>query len=130
MNISKKYTSKRSPEVWYIAWISEKTVIPPAVKIESEQKIGGQFILHAKMGSETTRMTGKFLNLSYGKMVQYTWEWEGSHEPTTVTVEFSRKGNETVISLEHTGFKSEESQNAHSMGWDSYVNSVEAFLEA
>jgi len=60
----------------------------------------------------------------------YTWAWEdgGAAEmgETLVTVEFRGRESHTEIVLIHSLFPAEEAKQDHELGWNSYLNRLEA----
>ena len=128
MDLQIEHLSSQGPEDWYHAWISEKTLIDPIVKIECLPQTGGALILHAQLGEEIRRMEGRFLELVPIEKLVYTWQWQGNDECTQVAVQFEVKQAGTRILLTHQGFTNAENREAHLQGWRTYLTGVEAIL--
>ena len=124
MRIEKLYTLDCSPSQIYQAWLSEDSVIPPVVSIQSNPKPKGVY----KLKTEGAVMVGQFAELIQNKLIKYSWSWEGADEKTMVTVRINPIGNGTAIQLVHEGFNSRESLDMHADGWDTYVFGLEKLI--
>ncbi|MEP4094474.1 SRPBCC family protein [Reichenbachiella sp.] len=129
MMILKKYVLDLSRETLFEAWVSPDMTIPPVTKIESNPVLRGVFKLWAESPEAVGIMTGIFEDVICNEKLKYTWQWEGSEEESLVSVEFEQDGNQTTIHLEHSGFLSQESKDAHDVGWDSYVDGLVAKIK-
>lgn len=126
MNIRKEYTLPFPVARVYAAWISPKTVIPPATSMEVVTEIGGVYSVH--VGDAHTE--GVFEAIEPEHYLRYGWKWAGSEESTVVEVEFAANGANTDILIRHGGFTEPDSLAAHDAGWDSYVAGLNALLKA
>lgn len=124
MIIQKTYVLDLSSKTLFEAWVSPNMTIPPVTKIECDPVRGGVFKFWAESPEAVGIMIGVFEEVIHYKKLKYTWQWEGSEEESLVTVEFDEDANQATIRLEHSGFLSQESKDAHDVGWDSYVNGL------
>jgi len=123
-DINKTYVSPIPRSTLFQSWVSEKMVVYPAIKVESNPVAGGHFKLHAESPQGVFVMIGAFIEVVKHQKLQYTWHWEGTEEKTVVTVHFVDQDGGTRIDLNHTGFTSKESREAHDSGWDSYLEGL------
>lgn len=126
MIIEKRYSLHCSPSQVYDAWLSDDSIIPPVVSINSDPKPNGIYLLKTR----DTTMVGKFLELVHNKLIKYSWHWEGTDEETMVTLWIKSDGDGTAIHLIHKGFNSEESLKMHARGWDEYVSALEKLIQS
>ena len=73
-------------------------------------------------------MRGKFLKLEQNQQLKYTWEWEGTDETTTVSVDFITGKEANTVRVTHEGFLTKESRALHASGWDHYFSELESLL--
>jgi uncharacterized protein YndB with AHSA1/START domain len=126
--IKKAYFVNAPLKQVYDKWISNDTVIPPAIKMDITPQVGGKYILISKLGDKETTMTGVFKEVLPYKKLVYTWEWDKDGNESLVMVSFIEEQNKTRIELEHVGLKDRESLSAHSDGWDSYISGLKALF--
>ena len=112
------------------AWVSEGSVVPPVTSIESDPKVGGKYILYVGDGEQQHQMIGVFKQLVWGDKLEYSWNWQGTDEVTTVTVDFQKSDDgSTLVTLSHQGFQTEESKSIHDQGWDSYLSGLSKLID-
>ena len=95
---------------------------------------GGTYMAHMRApdGSEF-RVLGKYEEIVLNERIVFTHGWvnetgERGHE-TVVTILFEDHGDETKLTLQQTGFQSEESCDSHREGWRETVDSLEDYLK-
>ncbi len=127
-DIKKTYVVNAPLKLVYDKWISNDTVIPPAIKMDITPQVGGKYILISNLGDDAMTMAGVFKEvLPYEKLV-YTWEWNNDGNESLVTVSFVDEHNKTRIELKHVGLNDRDSLLAHSEGWDSYISGFKELL--
>lgn len=124
MTIHKEYKLEVAIEVLYEAWISPEMAIAPVTKIECNPVVGGIFKLFAESDEAVGIMIGVFEEVTPSEKLKYSWQWEGSEEKSVVKVQFIEEKGHTLVQLEHSGFVTQESKDAHDAGWDSYINGL------
>ncbi len=125
---TKTYVIPSSVTTVYDAWVSSKTVIPPAIKNEITAEVDGEIHIWTKFCDVESEMIGKFSVVEPYKKLIYSWEWNQDHHISMVCVEFSEtQTNQTEVKLTHSGFTNPESATLHSDGWDHYL---EGFTES
>ena len=130
MKILKTYRMLQPKSEVFEAWVSESSVIAPVTSIKSDPKVGGKYILYVGEGEQQHQMTGVFKQFVRGEKLEYSWNWQGTDEVTTVTVDFQESADgSTLVTLSHQGFQSEESKSIHDQGWDSYVSGLSKLLD-
>lgn len=62
---------------------------------------------------------GRFTEIDRPSRLQHTWMSRKTlGEETTVTVTFQKKGDGTLMTLEHSGFATDDMAQAHEKGWN------------
>lgn len=129
LNIEKIYDLSFPPEQVYAAWVSSDTVISPATAMDIEPVVGGRYRLIMETPEFSGYNEGRFLAVDPGKHVRYTWEWNGDGEITEIDVTFSESATGTLVTVQHRGFRQQDSAHTHDSGWDSYIDGFTKFLE-
>ncbi|SMD38105.1 Uncharacterized conserved protein YndB, AHSA1/START domain [Reichenbachiella faecimaris] len=122
--ILKKFSIPVGRKELFEAWISPQMTIAPITKIECNPMAGGVMNLYAESAEAVGVMNGLFEEVIPNEKLKYSWQWQGSDEQTMVTVIFKDDGLQTLVQLEHTGFLSKESYDAHNSGWDNYLDGL------
>lgn len=74
---------------------------------------------------------GEYLVVEPPHRVVFTWGWEAEGNPvpagsSTVEVTLSPDGEHTLVRLVHRDLPSKESADAHGVGWDHYLERLQA----
>ena len=89
---------------------------------ELDPSPGGNFRVDVSPGAV---VVGRYVEIDPPHRVVFTWGWEGDpHVPpgaSTVEVTLTPDGDETVVTLRHSGLPSDESGAAHAAGWDHFL---------
>ncbi len=76
---------------------------------------------------------GRYLVVSPPDRLVFTWGWVGSSDvppgSSTVEVDLTLDGDETVVRLVHRGFRSDADRAQHREGWDLYLARLSMTLE-
>jgi uncharacterized protein YndB with AHSA1/START domain len=92
-----------------------------------ETRIGGRFFAELK-GPEGAhhRVMGVFKEVAPDRRLAFTWNWLGEDgkprnpdTDTLVTIDLVAKGEETELTLTHTGFQNDDQKARHNSGWNS-----------
>ena len=129
MQISKQYRIEHPAEKIFDAWVSPRSVIAPVTRIEVQPKEGGFYRLYVDSADSTSIMNGEFSTFQPYEKLVYSWEWDNNGEKTTISVDFTSVGEQTIINLTHSGFDNENSFKMHDNGWDSYIKGIKKILE-
>jgi uncharacterized protein YndB with AHSA1/START domain len=75
---------------------------------------------------------GRFTQLDRGSRLQHTWVSPNTLGlESTVTVSFKKKGDDTVMTLVHTGLPDNDQGRSHDGGWNYFMGNFEKrFLAA
>ena len=92
--------------------------------------VGGHYRLTAKMPGYVGKNEGKFLAVEPGKHLRYTWEWNGDGDVSEIDVTFTASGDNTTLTLIHSGFSNQEGIDSHDSGWESYIAGLTEFLRS
>lgn len=127
-------------KVWD-AWTKEEQLMqwkaPMGMMVPSastDLQIGGAY--HIVMRGDTVEnkdmkllLEGMYKTIEKPHKLSFTWKWEGQDEETLVTVLFkSLAEKKTEVTLIHEGFKTRESRNGHSKGWESTLGKLSILL--
>lgn len=70
--------------------------------------------------------TGEFTEIVPGKLLRYTWGWQGSDgDASTVTIELTPDGDGTLVRLIHEGLEG-DARTSHTEGWNHYMDRLQA----
>jgi uncharacterized protein YndB with AHSA1/START domain len=115
------------------AWMDPKTPVNPwsgTKNLIFDPRVGALFyFVHSHEGSDIQHY-GKFDVLERGKKAQYTWMSPYTRGlESLVTVTFTEKGGDTLVSLTHANLPDDDYGRAHDGGWSSYMNKVVAMFQ-
>jgi uncharacterized protein YndB with AHSA1/START domain len=80
--------------------------------------VDGLFYLAVKHEGRTWPHFGRFVAIERPRRVEYTWMSEGTHGvESVVTVTFEPRGEQTEVTLRHTGVPDDETGRKHEQGW-------------
>lgn len=98
-----------------------------AVEVDVDLRIGGAFRVVMDTNDALIQpppemgrfliATGNYRLIKKPRELVFSWAWEGQDETSQVSLTFSPKGEKTVLVLEHTGLKDENSRIFHEDGW-------------
>ena len=128
IEVSVERTIPAPLETVYDAWLDPKTpgtVWNAAEKFSLDAKVDGLFFWRVPGNSHY----GRFTEMKRPSRMQYTWVSPStSGLESMVTVTFKKKGNETVMTLVHTGLPDTNGGKGHEKGWNFFVgNFAEQF---
>lgn len=128
MLLNKRYELPFPPAEVFAAWVSKQSVIAPVTAIDINARVGGVFRLQVGDGEDAHVMQGRILDIDAARHLRFTWCWNGGTE-STVDVRFHAAGRGTRVLLEHSGLSSEDDEQRHAAGWDSYIQGLGQLLE-
>lgn len=97
-------------------------------------RVGGTLRVDSRdpAGGEPVIITGVYREITPPAKVSFTWKYEGDEDwadcESVVTVEFKAIGDQTELTLTHTGFPSAESRGNHNVGWARCMDKMDAVL--
>ena len=111
------------------AWLDPAnpgTVWNGSEKLVLDAKVGRLFYFrHVIEGTELPHY-GCFTAIDRPKRIQYTWMSRHTRGmETLVTVTFQKKGEDTLLTLNHAGLPDDELGHAHEGGWKHYLDILE-----
>ncbi|HEV7132204.1 MAG TPA: SRPBCC domain-containing protein [Gaiellaceae bacterium] len=116
-------------------WWSASPELRPG-SIEVDLRVGGRYRLTMVDADGVEHVAfGEYVTVSRPERLAFTWSWEESHADavdgngTLVEVEFTPDGDGTLVTLTHTGFRSEESRTSHERGWTGCLDSLERRMQ-
>jgi uncharacterized protein YndB with AHSA1/START domain len=114
------------------AWLDPNQPVNPfsgSKKLIFDLKVDGLFyFVHHHNGADIQHY-GKFDVIDKPKKVQYTWMSPYTHGlESLVTVTFTAKGDDTLVSLTHAGLPDDDFGRAHEGGWGGYLKKLEALF--
>lgn len=115
-------TIPASPAQVFDAWLSPKVPGTPwnmAEKLSLDPKTDGLFFWHAKGVSHY----GRFTEVDRPVRMQHTWvSPHTSGLESVVTVTFKKQGENTVMTLVHSGLPDTPGGRKHESGWNYFLN--------
>lgn len=97
-------------------------------------RVGGSYRLETREpdSGEVFTVTGTYREITPPAKVVFTWTYEGDEDwagcESVVSVEFKAVGDQTELTLTHTGFPSAESRSNHGQGWNTCMDKMDALL--
>ena len=109
------------------SWYGPEGYTIPACDIDA--RVGGKYRIemHSPAGGVSV-LTGEFREIKAPVRLVYSWAWlqgAGRGPETLVTLTFKEKDGGTELTLEHTGFATEDARARHRHGWESSMTSLE-----
>lgn len=102
-------------------WIDPKSPGGPwfgADRVILNPVVDGLFYLAAKHQGRTWPHYGRFLEIDRPRRIEYTWMSEGTKgSESIVTLTFEPRGNDTEVTLRHSGVPDDETGLKHKDGW-------------
>jgi uncharacterized protein YndB with AHSA1/START domain len=115
------------PSEVFDAWLDPK--IPGTLwhgheKLIFNPEIDGLWYLLSLMHRrEGTPHYGRFIEINRPSRIQHSWMSRNTlGEETTVTVTFQKKGEDTLMTVLHSGLPNEDMATAHEKGWNSILD--------
>jgi glutathione S-transferase len=76
---------------------------------------------------------GRYLVIERPARLAFTWTWEPPHSmanvETIVTIQLIQQGDETILTMTHTGLPNETERAEHEQGWTGAYVSLEKVLK-
>ena len=125
MDLTFNRTIAASPAEVFDAWLDPTHPATPfngSEKLLLDPKVDGMFYFrHLMEGTELPHF-GRFTVVDRPKKVQYTWMSRHTRGlESVVTVTFQKKGEDTLLTLNHAGLPDDEMGRAHDDGWKHYL---------
>ena len=122
LEIKVERTIPASPDEVYEAWLNPKFPGNPwsqAEKLLFNPKVDGFFYWRIK----ETPHYGRFTEMEPAKRIQHTWMSPYTlGEESTVTITFKKQGENTLMTLIHSGLPDSEEGKAHHEGWSHFMD--------
>jgi len=111
-----------SPGEVFDAWMNPEvpgTTWQKAEKFKLDVKVDGLYYWHINGKS----IYGRFTEIERPSRIQYTWVSPNTLGlESTVTVTFSKKGESTLMTLQHSGLPDHELAMGHEKGWTHFLD--------
>jgi glutathione S-transferase len=90
--------------------------------VTSDLRVGGRFRIEMHSpDDEVFIVGGVFRVIDPPRRLVFTWKWEPEHTmagvETTVAIDLEADGDETLLTMTHTGLPNEEERSSHEWGW-------------
>lgn len=95
--------------------------------VTADLRVDGRFRLEMHGPDEGPYANGVFVTSGRYRVIDpprrlvFTWKWEEGHTmagvETTVAIDLEAHGDETLLTMTHTGLSSEEECSSHEWGW-------------
>jgi uncharacterized protein YndB with AHSA1/START domain len=114
-------TISASPENVFDVWMDAKSPGGPwfgSDRVILNPIVDGLFYLAVKHEGRTWPHYGRFLQIDRPRVVEYTWMSEGTKgAESIVTVTLEPRGEQTEVTLRHSGVPDDEMGRKHKDGW-------------
>jgi uncharacterized protein YndB with AHSA1/START domain len=121
MDITVKRTIPATPEKVYDVWIDPKSPGGPwhgAERVILNAVVDGLYYLAIKHEGRVWPHYGRFARLERGRLIEHTWMSEGTKGlESLVTITLEPRGEETEMTLRHSGVPDDEMGRRHEEGW-------------
>lgn len=119
-----------NPNVLKLLWHPLRAHI---VRMDLQPLLGRNYSISANNeGSRTISITGRFLRVEFGKVLEYTWtlkrEDKSIEENGVVLVEFLSFGNQTKLKLIQTGLRDRDSRDIHRRIWLNLIDALQHYF--
>lgn len=115
-------TIPASPDKIFDVWIDPKSPGGPwhgCERVILNPVVDGLFYLLVKHEGRSWPHYGRFVTLDRPHRIEHTWVSEGTKGiESVVHLTFEPKGNETEVTLRHSGFPDDEMGCGHKDGWN------------
>jgi uncharacterized protein YndB with AHSA1/START domain len=115
-------TIPASPEEVFDAWLDPKVPGNPwnmAEKLLLNPQVDGFFFWHVR----GTSHYGRFTQIEKPARIQHTWVSPNTLGlESTVTVTFQKRGEDTLMTLTHSGLPDTEGGRGHEKGWNYFLD--------
>ena len=110
-----------SAEKVFEVWMDPKSPGGPwfgAERVILNPVVDGLFYLAVKHEGRTWPHYGRFVRIERPRQVEYTWVSEGTQGvESVVAVTFEPRGDQTDVTLRHSGVPDDEMGRRHEQGW-------------
>lgn len=122
-------TIRASPAEVYDVWLDTKSPGGPwfgCNRVILDPKVDGLFYHSVRHESRDWAHYGRFITLERPRRIEHTWVSEGTRGlESVVSLSFEPEGNETRVTLRHTGVPDDEFGLMHKDGWGFVLGSIE-----
>lgn len=97
-------------------------------KAEVDAREGGSFLILMQVGDQQLSHSGEYKIIDRYETLAFTWNSANAGEGSLVTLTFEELSADTTrILLHHTGLPSQNSRNAHQVGWSKILDALAHF---
>ncbi|HTT40460.1 MAG TPA: SRPBCC domain-containing protein [Burkholderiales bacterium] len=112
------------------SWFGPEGYTVPRASIDV--RTGGRYRIEMHSPEGTVHiLTGDYREVRPPERLVFTWAWldgAGVGPQTLVTLTFAAKGENTELTMEHSGFATAEARDAHNRGWSSSLDCLAGML--
>lgn len=110
-------------------WMAPGTMRVPELTIDATEGGSWQLVMVDVDGSRQ-KAFGRYTCLSRPGAVDLTWEWEGVHYETAISVTLvqGQIAGKTEVCIEQKGFPSMDAAQSHEAGWNSCLDKLEQLV--
>jgi uncharacterized protein YndB with AHSA1/START domain len=120
------------PERVFDVWIDPQSSGGPwhgAERVILNAVVDGLFYLAVKHAGRTWPHYGRFITLDRPRLIEFTWVSEATQGiETVVALELAPRGNQTEVTLRHSGVRDDEMGRGHKEGWTMILSMLDDAL--
>jgi uncharacterized protein YndB with AHSA1/START domain len=106
-------------------WWSASPAHRPGIA-EVDLRVGGSYRLSMINGDgDETIVGGEYVEVRRPNRLAFTWSWDDGATTSLVEIDFEADGDETLVTLRHSGLVTTESIEQHEHGWNGCLDSLE-----
>lgn len=100
---------------------------------EIDLRVGGSYRFSGTSArSGTFEVRGEYRELDPPRRLVYTWTpgWDDGADRSVVAITLEERDGGTVLTLEHTGFRTASARDEHDQGWPAVMAALRTHVEA
>jgi uncharacterized protein YndB with AHSA1/START domain len=125
------HTIAAPPERVFDVWIDPKSPGGPwhGERVILNAVVDGLFYMAVKHQGRVWPHYGRFLTLDRPRLIEFTWVSEATRGiETVVALELAPRGNQTEVTLRHSGVPDDEMGRGHKEGWTMILSMLDDAL--
>jgi len=125
-------TIPAKPAEVYDVWLDAKSPGSPwfgAARVLIDPRVDGLFYHFVTHAGQDWAHYGRFVRLDRPNRIEHTWVSEGTRGlESMLTLTFEPKGEQTLLTLRHTGVPDDDFGRQHADGWGFVLGAIEQRL--
>lgn len=128
MELTITRTISATPDEVFDAWLDPSVPCNPwngSDRLIFEPKVNTAFNVTYGKGAKENPHFGRFIALERGTRIQHTWMSRYTHGlESIVTITLRKQGDDTLLTLHHTGLPDDDDGRGHEGGWGHFLDRI------